>query len=120
MACVAFIRILSSVIHSQLGLYSQRLADRRHLNHHLTGVGTSIEVNETLRRSLQATRHNVLFALELTLGQPSPEILECSRELLRMIEDNETLQGDPLRLSSISRSPHKKHPQPQENSQSHS
>jgi hypothetical protein len=52
------------------------LADRRYLNHHLTGVSTSVEVNETLRRRLQSTRHDMLLALELTLGQPRAELLE--------------------------------------------
>ena len=80
----------------QLGL--DGLAHRGNLHHHLAGIDTLVQIDQSLGRTLNTTRHDMLLALELTLRQPGSQLLQRSPVLLRIVEDNEALHSDSLRL----------------------
>ena len=89
--------LLNKLFHN-LQLSLQGLADRGNLNHHLARVDTLVQINQSLGRTLNTARHDVLLALELTLRQPGSQLLQRRRVLLRIVEDNEALHSDSLGL----------------------
>lgn len=85
----------------QFGLGSNSLANRSHLDHHFSRINTPVQVYQTLRRTLQSTRNNVLLALDFTLRQPLGQVLQCDWVFLSVVEDDETLHRHSLGLKRM-------------------
>ena len=77
------------------------LTHRGNLDHHFARVHSLVQIDQSLGRTLDTTGDDVLLTLELALRQPGGQLLQRRRVFLRIVEDDEALHGDSLRLDEM-------------------